>query len=136
MTWFQNKMRTKIGLILLLLPFAISAQKEVDLFIWAGQSNAQGWTGDAAAYPQDEEDLDKSILLNWTFFGNESLPSSSSPPRPPGLSRTNPPHSKPNFNPKSKLKYYERFNGLTNQSFFLPHPVYLLEQYLRHLRTG
>jgi|GEM_PF-756506 len=72
MTWFQNKMRTKIGLILLLLPFAISAQKEVDLFIWAGQSNAQGWTGDAAAYPQDEEDLDKSILLNWTFFGNES----------------------------------------------------------------
>lgn len=72
MNWFQNKMRTKIGLIFLVIPFVLSAQEEVDLFIWAGQSNAQGWTGDAAAYPKDVEDLDQSIMLNWTFFGKES----------------------------------------------------------------
>lgn len=62
----------KYLLILILLPVFSGAQKKVDLFIWAGQSNAQGWTGDAAYYPADDENLDKSILLNWTFVDNES----------------------------------------------------------------
>ena len=55
-----------------LLFINVNAQKSVDLFIWAGQSNAQGWTGDAALYPEDTLGLDKSILLNWTFYGKES----------------------------------------------------------------
>ena len=48
------------------------AGETIDLFIWAGQSNAQGWMGNAEEYPKDELDLDHSILLNWTFFGKES----------------------------------------------------------------
>ena len=64
--------RIKILLILLVFPFLIRAQENIDLFIWAGQSNAQGWTGNAAEYPKNDQDLDKSILLNWTFFGKES----------------------------------------------------------------
>ncbi|PHN02379.1 sialate O-acetylesterase [Flavilitoribacter nigricans] len=59
-------------LICLLLSLSSDAQEAVDLFIWAGQSNAQGWTGDAAAYPVDDTTLDQSILLNWTFFGQTS----------------------------------------------------------------
>jgi hypothetical protein len=46
--------------------------KNVDLFIWAGQSNAQGWQGDAAFYPQDNIKLDDSIGLNYTFINNTS----------------------------------------------------------------
>ncbi|WP_430971631.1 sialate O-acetylesterase [Sunxiuqinia rutila] len=63
-----------IGLLLILALFALvsNAQKKIDLFIWAGQSNAQGWMGDAAQYPSDVESLDESIKLNWTFFNNES----------------------------------------------------------------
>ncbi len=56
----------------ILLFISVNAQKSVDLFIWAGQSNAQGWAGDAALYPKDTLGLDKSILLNWTFYGKES----------------------------------------------------------------
>lgn len=62
----------KYLLILILSPVFSEAQENVDLFIWAGQSNAQGWTGDAAYYPADDEKMDKSILLNWTFVDNES----------------------------------------------------------------
>ncbi len=63
-----------IGFLLLLTLFTINseAQKKIDLFIWAGQSNAQGWQGNAAQYPVDDENLDASIKLNWTFFNNES----------------------------------------------------------------
>lgn len=50
----------------------LRAQQMVDLFIWAGQSNAQGWMGNAAFYPEDPMGLDESILLNWTFVDNES----------------------------------------------------------------
>lgn len=59
-------------LVFLFTSVILNAQKSVDLFIWAGQSNAQGWTGDAQYYPEEEKELDKEILLNWTFFGNES----------------------------------------------------------------
>lgn len=64
----------RINIILLALAVSCTSDthKTVDLFIWAGQSNAQGWTGNAAAYPEDKEGLDESILLHWTFFGKES----------------------------------------------------------------
>lgn len=59
-------------LLLILLPFSSSSQEKVDLFILAGQSNAQGWMGDAADYPEEAIELDDSMLLNWTFVDNES----------------------------------------------------------------
>jgi len=43
--------------------------KQVDLFIWGGQSNAQGWQGDGAFYPTDSTNLDESIALNYNFVG-------------------------------------------------------------------
>ncbi|MDN3688539.1 sialate O-acetylesterase [Cyclobacterium jeungdonense] len=58
--------------LLVLLPIDAPAQKALDLFIWAGQSNAQGWMGDAASYPEQGQELDESILLNWTFVDNQS----------------------------------------------------------------
>jgi len=57
---------------LVLLPIDGAAQQTLDLFIWAGQSNAQGWMGDAAKYPDEGDELDASILLNWTFVDSES----------------------------------------------------------------
>lgn len=44
----------------------------IDLFIWAGQSNAQGWKGNAEFYPSDSNNLDSQILLNYTFIGVSS----------------------------------------------------------------
>ena len=43
----------------------ISIGEEIDLFILAGQSNAQGWMGDAAYYPADKDELDQSIPFFW-----------------------------------------------------------------------
>jgi endonuclease/exonuclease/phosphatase family metal-dependent hydrolase len=54
------------------LSFTLRSQEKLDLFIWAGQSNAQGWMGDAAYYPEEMRELDDSVLLNWTFVDNES----------------------------------------------------------------
>lgn len=51
---------------------APSLKKEVDLFIWAGQSNAQGWAGDAAYYPQSNIAIDDSIGLYYTFVGTSN----------------------------------------------------------------
>ena len=48
------------------------SQETIDLFIWAGQSNAQGWKGDATYYPADPDSLDSQIRLNYTFIGNSS----------------------------------------------------------------
>ena len=42
------------------------AQENIDLFIWAGQSNALGRQGDAANYPADVNNLDNQIRFNWT----------------------------------------------------------------------
>lgn len=50
----------------------LKAQENIDLFIWAGQSNAQGWMGKAEFYPEEDREIDKDILLNWTFYGTES----------------------------------------------------------------
>ncbi len=46
--------------------------KNVDLFVWGGQSNAQGWKGDGSFYPVDSNHLDQYIGLNYTFVGNTS----------------------------------------------------------------
>ena len=46
--------------------------EEIDLFILAGQSNAQGWMGDAARYPADPQGLDSKIRLWWTSPGISS----------------------------------------------------------------
>lgn len=62
----------RILLLILIQPFNLGSQERLDLFIWAGQSNAQGWMGDADEYPEEGTELDKSILLNWTFVNNES----------------------------------------------------------------
>lgn len=62
-----------LTLLLILISTSHSyAQEKLDLFIWAGQSNAQGWMGDAAQYPEDSLRLDESIHLNWTFVDNHS----------------------------------------------------------------
>ncbi len=58
--------------LLVFLPIISNSQERLDLFIWAGQSNAQGWMGDAAYYPEEGKELDDSIILNWTFVDNES----------------------------------------------------------------
>jgi len=47
-------------------------QDTIDLFIWAGQSNAQGWQGDADHYPSDPDSLDSKIRLNYTSIGSTS----------------------------------------------------------------
>ena len=60
----------KITILLLGISFVAGSQEKIDLFILAGQSNAQGWQGDGAQYPADSEHLDKSIPLNWTFVDN------------------------------------------------------------------
>ena len=39
--------------------------EEIDLFIVAGQSNAQGWQGNAAHYPADPNGLDGKIRFFW-----------------------------------------------------------------------
>jgi len=61
-----------ILLLFFLLPLNSSSQKKLDLFILAGQSNAQGWMGDATNYPEEGIEFDDSILFNWTFVDNES----------------------------------------------------------------
>ncbi len=42
-----------------------SQAEEIDLFLLAGQSNAQGWMGDALYYPRDTNRLDRSIRFYW-----------------------------------------------------------------------
>lgn len=50
----------------------ISFAEDLDLFIIAGQSNAQGWQGDATHYPKDTEGLDQSIRFYWVTPGHSS----------------------------------------------------------------
>lgn len=40
---------------------------DYDLFVLAGQSNAQGWTGDARHYPTKDGDLDADIPLYYDY---------------------------------------------------------------------
>jgi len=50
----------------------VSYTEELDLFIIAGQSNAQGWQGDAAHYPKDPQGIDKLIPFYWVTPGHSS----------------------------------------------------------------
>lgn len=59
----MKPLRRLLGLSLFCLLVNHSQADELDLFILAGQSNAQGWTGDAAHYPPDT--LDQSIPFFW-----------------------------------------------------------------------
>ena len=68
-------MKEKIYIILIILVGMYKtslSQEPIDLFIWAGQSNAQGWQGNANSYPNDSNNLDQSIRLNYTFINNYS----------------------------------------------------------------
>ena len=62
----------KTRLLILLTVLGISnnsfSEEPIDLFIWAGQSNAQGWEGDADFYPPDPAGLDSQIRLNYTYI--------------------------------------------------------------------
>lgn len=54
--------------LLAILALLIDACAEsYDLLVLAGQSNAQGWTGDASHYPQDSKQLDRDIPLYFEF---------------------------------------------------------------------
>ena len=52
-------------LLFVSLSTTIFAQN-IDLFVWAGQSNALGRQGDAAFYPADPNNIDSQIKFNWT----------------------------------------------------------------------
>ncbi len=47
-----------------LLPPILSAE-DIDLFVLAGQSNMQGWQGNAENYPADPNGVDKRIKFYW-----------------------------------------------------------------------
>ncbi len=53
-------------------PFISKNLETIDLFIWAGQSNAQGWQGDGLHYPIDKNNLDETIWLNYEYIGSTS----------------------------------------------------------------
>ena len=63
-------MKTKLLILLTVLGISNNSfsQEPIDLFIWAGQSNAQGWEGDADFYPPDPAGLDSQIRLNYTYI--------------------------------------------------------------------
>lgn len=46
------------------------AGRPVDLFVMAGQSNMQGWQGDAKDYPADPRGVDKAIRFYWVTPGH------------------------------------------------------------------
>ena len=56
-------------LVLLALCAAPVHAETLDLFVLAGQSNMQGWMGDASGYPPDPENLDRSIRFWWQTPG-------------------------------------------------------------------
>jgi hypothetical protein len=64
-----KNMKTKLLILLAVLGISSNSFSEepIDLFIWAGQSNAQGWEGDANFFPPDPDGLDSQIRLNYTF---------------------------------------------------------------------
>jgi len=64
----------KLCLIFIVPLICINAcfSEEIDLFILAGQSNAQGWQGDASYYPKDTKGLDKTIRFYWVTPGHSS----------------------------------------------------------------
>lgn len=57
--------------VLVLQTFVLHADT-LDLFILAGQSNAQGWQGNAQFYPKDSAGLDAQIPFYWVSPGISS----------------------------------------------------------------
>lgn len=56
----------------LLAAFLVTAAPragEVELFVMAGQSNMQGWQGDAGHYPADPQGLDRKVKFYWVTPG-------------------------------------------------------------------
>ncbi|MDD3926086.1 MAG: sialate O-acetylesterase [bacterium] len=49
-----------------------STRTTIDLVVLAGQSNMQGWQGNAAKYPEDPEGLDGKIRFYWVTPGYSS----------------------------------------------------------------
>ena len=62
-------MKTLITILFSILSFTSIAQEEIDLIVWAGQSNALGRQGDAAGYPEDVDNVDNQIRFNWNVAG-------------------------------------------------------------------
>ena len=48
---------------------SVSHAEDIDLFILAGQSNAQGWVGTGADYPKDPHGSDATIRFYWVAPG-------------------------------------------------------------------
>ena len=74
MNRFANVIICLVCLSSFWLPKAASHDNnnEIELFIFAGQSNMQGWKGDGKHYPEDKHNLDDSIKLYWTSPGISS----------------------------------------------------------------
>jgi len=66
-------MKKIITILLISLSLSLFSQENIDLFVWAGQSNAMGQQGDAAQYPADTDNLDNQIRFNWDVLnGSDS----------------------------------------------------------------
>ena len=48
-----------------MLSVSFASADEINLFVMAGQSNMQGYQGDAAAYPADPKGLDRRVPFYW-----------------------------------------------------------------------
>jgi hypothetical protein len=56
--------------ILFTLSFSYSVAEDIDLIIFGGQSNAQGWQGDAKLYPEDNIDIEIKFYWKTPTFGS------------------------------------------------------------------
>jgi hypothetical protein len=55
-----------LGILLLATtPSTMARSARIDLFVMAGQSNMQGWQGDAEEYPADPEGIDQKVRFWW-----------------------------------------------------------------------
>ncbi len=63
---FKTIMKSMILVGVLFVNSTLFAQQDVDLFLWAGQSNALGRQGNGAEYPADVNNLDSQIPFHWT----------------------------------------------------------------------
>ncbi len=70
-------MKTTIFLFLTLPIFSLQSLAEsYDIFILAGQSNAQGWKGNADQYPADLQGVDPEIPMYYTYPEKKTINSS------------------------------------------------------------
>jgi len=59
-----NKFVVVMLLVLAFLPPILRAE-DIDLFVLAGQSNMQGWQGNAESYPADPNGIDGKVRFYW-----------------------------------------------------------------------